>query len=279
MKVKLILLLLFSLMIFNCKEEKKIEIIPNLEAEYLSENEVDKPVEYKSDSKGSARGGSEDLIEAIKSIHDSKTKERIRYIIRLRLYITENGKIDKIKDMSSLKDRAEFSADGIRNYTLRDRLNDALATKLAKLQFNPALKDGKNVKTYKDIVNVSIVATPGGKFEIESSNFLSGILGSSDKYFVAVEEMPEPIGGIQAIQKNIRYPELAKLSGIQGKVYIRAFINENGDVIDAQIVKGIGAGCGEAALEAVKMVKFKPGRQNGQPVKTQVTIPILFKLQ
>jgi periplasmic protein TonB len=99
------------------------------------------------------------------------------------------------------------------------------------------------------------------------------------KYFVAVEEMPEPIGGIQAIQSKIVYPEIAKRAGVEGKVYVLAFVNEQGEVADAKIIKGIGAGCDEAALNAVLQTKFSPGKQRGVPVKVQVSIPIIFKLQ
>ncbi len=98
-------------------------------------------------------------------------------------------------------------------------------------------------------------------------------------YFVAVEEMPEPIGGIKAIQEKIVYPEIAKRAGVEGKVYILAFVDESGTVTKANVLKGIGAGCDEAALEAVKKTKFKPGKQRGKPVKVQVSIPVVFKLQ
>lgn len=98
-------------------------------------------------------------------------------------------------------------------------------------------------------------------------------------YFVAVEEMPEPIGGIKAIQEKIVYPEIAKRAGVEGKVYILAFVDESGTVTKAQVLKGIGAGCDEAALDAVLKTKFKPGKQRGKPVKVQVSIPVIFKLQ
>ena len=98
-------------------------------------------------------------------------------------------------------------------------------------------------------------------------------------YFVAVEEMPEPIGGIKAIQEKITYPEIAKRAGVEGKVYILAFVDENGNVTKAQVLKGIGAGCDEAAKDAVLQTKFKPGKQRGTPVKVQVSIPVIFKLQ
>jgi len=98
-------------------------------------------------------------------------------------------------------------------------------------------------------------------------------------YFVAVEEMPEPIGGIGEIQKKIVYPEIAKRAGVEGKVYVLAFVDESGNVTDAKIIKGIGAGCDEAALDAVKKTKFKPGKQRGKAVRVQVSIPVVFKLQ
>ena len=98
-------------------------------------------------------------------------------------------------------------------------------------------------------------------------------------YFVAVEEMPEPIGGIKAIQEKIVYPEIAKRAGVEGKVYILAFVDVSGNVTKAQVLKGIGAGCDEAALSAVEKTKFKPGKQRGKPVNVQVSIPVVFKLQ
>jgi protein TonB len=105
------------------------------------------------------------------------------------------------------------------------------------------------------------------------------IIEEEPQYFVAVEEMPEPIGGIQAIQQKIVYPEIAKRAGVEGKVYVLAFVDETGEVRDAKIIKGIGAGCDEAALEAVMKTKFKPGKQRGKPVRVQVSIPVVFRLQ
>ncbi len=99
------------------------------------------------------------------------------------------------------------------------------------------------------------------------------------QYFVAVEDMPEPIGGIAAIQSKIVYPEIAKRAGVEGKVYVKAFVDESGNVTKVEVQKGIGAGCDEAAMKAVKETKFKPGKQRGKPVKVQVSIPVVFRLQ
>ncbi len=96
-------------------------------------------------------------------------------------------------------------------------------------------------------------------------------------YFVAVEEMPQPIGGLQGIQEKIKYPEIALRAGVEGKVYVRAFVDETGTVTGAEIVKGIGAGCDEAALDAIQKTKFTPGKQRGKPIKVQITIPVVFR--
>ena len=110
------------------------------------------------------------------------------------------------------------------------------------------------------------------------NNNYSGGTTEEDVYFVQVEEYPEPIGGIMGIQSRIVYPEKAKGEGVQGRVIVKAFINENGDVAKVELIKGIGATCDEAAMDAVKKTKFKPGQHRGKSVKVQVAIPILFKL-
>ena len=98
-------------------------------------------------------------------------------------------------------------------------------------------------------------------------------------FFVAVEQQPQPIGGLEGIQKRIVYPEIAKRAGVQGRVFVKAYVDENGGVVKVELLKGIGAGCDEAAMEAVKNTKFTPGKQRGKSVKVQVSIPIVFKLQ
>jgi protein TonB len=97
-------------------------------------------------------------------------------------------------------------------------------------------------------------------------------------YFVAVEEMPYPIGGVQAIHDLIVYPEIAIRAGVEGKVYVLAYVNEEGTVVKTEILKGVGGGCDEAAEYAVKNTKFFPGKQRGKPVKVKVMIPIKFQL-
>ncbi len=99
-----------------------------------------------------------------------------------------------------------------------------------------------------------------------------------EQFFIAVEQMPEIIGGIESIQRRVRYPELAKRAGAEGTVYIYAFVSEEGDVVRTEIINDPGAGLGEAAASAVQQAKFRPGRQRDQPVPVRVSIPVHFRL-
>lgn len=97
--------------------------------------------------------------------------------------------------------------------------------------------------------------------------------------FVVVEKMPKLIGSIASIQKRIAYPEIAQRAGVEGRVFVKAFVDENGKVFKVELIKGIGGGCDEEALKAVKNSLFIPGKQRGKSVKVQVTVPVYFKLQ
>ncbi|NQT25290.1 TonB family protein [candidate division KSB1 bacterium] len=105
---------------------------------------------------------------------------------------------------------------------------------------------------------------------------------SDDKeiVFVSYDSPPEPIGGFEAIQKNLRYPELARKAGIEGRVIIYVQVDENGDAIRTRVIQSLGEnnGCDEAAIEAVKAVKWKPAMQRDQNVKVWIAVPIDFKL-
>lgn len=97
--------------------------------------------------------------------------------------------------------------------------------------------------------------------------------------FVVVENMPELIGGLASIQSKIKYPEMAKKAGVEGRVIVQFIVDENGNVQDPQVVRGLGAGLDEEAVRAVKMAKFKPGQQRGKPVKVKMSLPITFRLR
>ena len=98
-----------------------------------------------------------------------------------------------------------------------------------------------------------------------------------DIYLVAVDEMPEPIGGDEAIESKVVIPQQARQRKITGTVFVLAFVDELGSVRKTLLTKGIGYGCDEAAMNAVSRTRFKPGRQDGRPVKVQVQVPVAIR--
>lgn len=100
-----------------------------------------------------------------------------------------------------------------------------------------------------------------------------------DQVFLVVEKMPEIKGGLAALMKHIKYPEIARKAGLEGRVYIQFLIDERGKVSNPVVVRGIGGGCDEAAIAAVMKITFTPGLQRGKPVKVKYSMPITFKLE
>lgn len=244
MKTRLFFLIILFLIPFGCKEEKQIEIIPDYDKIYLPQNQLTEIPQL-------IQGDSQKLLDSILHIYTKlysitdtlKNKPTMEY----KFMINETGKIEKVF-LGKNNDKT---------------INELVLNTVKNWRYKPGVKDGKNVKSQSPMILWFETNKP-----IDENNFAT-----------VVENMPGPIGGMFAIQEKIRYPEIAKHAGIQGKVIIQAFIDENGNVVYAKVLNGIGGGCDEAALDAVKQTKFNPGRQGGEPVKVQVTIPIVFRLQ
>ena len=112
---------------------------------------------------------------------------------------------------------------------------------------------------------------------VDTDDFTSG--ADTTQIYNVVDQMPEIIGGLNEIYKHIKYPAEAKRQEIEGRVFIRFVVDETGKVSSPQILKDIGGGCGEAAIEGVQKVSFKPGMHQGKPVKVYYSLPVNFKIQ
>jgi protein TonB len=102
--------------------------------------------------------------------------------------------------------------------------------------------------------------------------------------FMVVESMPEYPGGEAALYaflaENIKYPQMAKESGIQGRVFVTFVVERDGRVTDVRVLRGIGGGCDEEAIRVVQsMPKWTPGKQRGKSVRVQYNLPVKFTLQ
>lgn len=79
---------------------------------------------------------------------------------------------------------------------------------------------------------------------------------------------------------NVEYPEEAKAAGTEGTVYVSFIIDEDGRVTEPSIMRDIGNGCGEAAIDVLKkMPRWEPGKDKGEIVKVKLNLPIHFFLK
>ncbi|MBR1513688.1 MAG: energy transducer TonB [Bacteroidales bacterium] len=102
--------------------------------------------------------------------------------------------------------------------------------------------------------------------------------------FQIVEEMPSFPGGEQKlmehIAKNIKYPQIARETGVQGRVFVGFVVEPDGSISNVKLLRGIGGGCDEEAMRVIKSLpKWKPGKQRGKAVRVSYQIPVFFKLQ
>lgn len=132
---------------------------------------------------------------------------------------------------------------------------------------------------------------------------LAGTTNDTDtpqEVFKVVEEMPrfpgcEDLSGdertdcsqkklLEYLYSNVKYPAGARKSGVQGRVFAQFVVEKDGSLSDVKIVRGIGGGCNEAVLDVVGSMndmdqKWIPGRQRGQKVRVQYTLPVVFMLE
>ena len=104
---------------------------------------------------------------------------------------------------------------------------------------------------------------------------------SSGLIYTSVEKAPEFPGGISAfgnfINTNLKYPAVAKMMGVNGRVVVYFVIDSNGKVTD---IKPSLSGGADFDAEAVRVIAsspaWSPGIQDGHAVKVCLTIPINF---
>jgi TonB family protein len=145
----------------------------------------------------------------------------------------------------------------------------------------------------------AIIITLKNKFELIKLDETSKVDLSKEELFKVVEEMPrfpgceegttEDIKGcaqkklLEYMYKNIQYPKAARDAGIQGHVVVKFVVEKDGSLSDFEILRDIGAGCGEEALRVLQSMnnmeeKWRPGYQKGKAVRVQFNMPVKYKL-
>jgi len=139
--------------------------------------------------------------------------------------------------------------------------------------FRSGKQNGKPVKTYYT-VDISFNAK-------SDSDFVSNKEDHKPKSNSLNKKQPiESDTSRHLYQLDVHYPEFAKENNITGQVLIGFVVNEDGVVSDCSVLKGIGGGCEEEVVKAIrKMPIWKPGKKDGKLIKVYFTLPFSFNLE
>ena len=107
---------------------------------------------------------------------------------------------------------------------------------------------------------------------------------TDDKVYDVCEQMPIYEGGDAALLKyltdSVKYPELAKKHGVQGRVVIGFIVEKDGSLTDIKVLRPVDIALDAEALRVVKgMPKWIPGCHDGQLVRVEYNVPVSFRLK
>ena len=106
---------------------------------------------------------------------------------------------------------------------------------------------------------------------------------SEEEIFAMSDVMPSYPGGdtelMRYISTHIIYPSSAKDNGIQGRAIVQFIVNKDGTISDAKVIRGINKELDAEAIRVIiSMPKWIPGKNNGENVRVQYTVPVVFRL-
>ena len=93
------------------------------------------------------------------------------------------------------------------------------------------------------------------------------------------EVQPVLIGGIEALQSRIVYPDWERRAGVEGIVIVGFTVGTGGAPYNIEIVRAVSPGLDLAAIQAVQLTRFTPGLQDGRPVDVLFTLPVTFRIK
>jgi TonB family protein len=207
------------------------------------------------------------LVSQLKPVYPKEAKmQDIQGKVFLKLLIDEKGNVAKAKvekGVNALLDKSALTA-------------------AKKAKFSPAMVKDKPVKVW-------VVLPVSYKLDLEKEQSLSKAdkeLASKDKKlysgenkepgqddFIAVEKMPDLISAGEPV-----YPEEAKKNKIEGKIFVKLLVNQEGNAAKAVVIRSDNEIFNQPAIDAAMKSKFTPALNKGEKISVWVVLPYKFKL-
>ena len=183
------------------------------------------------------------LISRPDPVYPAEAKEkRIQGAVVLKAVISKEGTVENLQVVSGPTELVRSALDAVRQWT-----------------YKPYLLNGEPIEVETTItINYSF----GGELsEAEPKRIGNGVLAPTVLH-----------------TENPSYSEVAKREKISGNVLVGLVVDQQGEPTHVRVVRGIGYGLDEKAVEAVKGYKFKPAMEDGKPVAVAMNIQVKFQV-
>ncbi len=145
-----------------------------------------------------------------------------------------------------------------------------------------------SVEDLKDKIagNKNIEASDDGEVVIDGTHSEvkvdAEIVENPNQIYTAVEVMPDYPGGINEfrkfVSKNYDTSDIGR--ALKGQVVVQFVVEPDGSLTNFKILKDLGYGTGDRAIKAIKRAKkWKPGNQNGKPVRVLFSFPMMIDIR
>lgn len=262
------------LLLFNGCDSNKIEVVPYYDEIYSYRNEIDPQLLLDQNEFS-------DLIET------ELSKELMHHNFgagfhqfKYRFYLSEDGVIEKL----------------VINKGLGKELDKKIIKLFEQLEFKPAINNNTSVSSqiefkiflslddslkvkYPYRYSLNQIERIEDSKRIYGNRFADSLQNKLQDYSLLVSDIPQPVGGLRGIQRNILYPVYSLKDSVEGIVLITAFINEVGEVDKTMILRGINFELDNTAMQLVRSTNFKPARLQNEYVKSKLIIPVEFNIE
>jgi TonB family protein len=187
--------------------------------------------------------------------------------------LAEADRLLKEKEVETKK-YERFRQEGDSLYD-QDAFQEAIAAYKKALDIRP---DDEYVKNRIEEANRELEQMRLAQQEVEEQEEKRKDIVDEDGVYTVVDQEPKVEGGLASLTEAASYPDEAREQGVQGRVYVKATVNADGTVRQAEVLRGPGAGTHEEARRIVDNAEFIPAKYNGEAVPARKTVWIQFRL-
>ncbi len=124
-------------------------------------------------------------------------------------------------------------------------------------------------------VNVTLKGNPAARLDFRSGYYAAKSFADAAP---ATNIVPLAAPPVLTYKKEPEYSPEARKAKYQGTVILQVNVDTSGNPTDVRVLRSLGLGLDEKAIEAVKQWKFKPAMQNGNPIAMPVEVEVDFRL-